>query len=334
MKKRLSAALAGSLVLGMLCVPMGAFADEDTITVTVSAYDYTAVEAGIATASGNGIILDQYSVEVPSGTTDVEAIQKAFEDNGISITVSESYYGGYYVSAINGLSEYSNPEAEPDYSGWMMEYNNDNFTNWGIGTLGEAGDGVLRDGDSIEFHYTVDAYADLTLFHIPIVSALTVGGQTITMDETIDYDENWNTVHTFTVNGEKITADGSAENPFVLEYDLGEVESSVAEISYELFSDYVSVSGIEESHDFAEPLSFHVITKGGKTSYYTVYANYTLIPEETDAPKDEDNKAEDELKDSEDQSVPAGDAASAGLLFAAVAAAFAAAVVSRKAEEA
>lgn len=277
MKKRLSAALAGSLVLGMLCVPMGVFADEDTITVTVSAYDFNAVDGGIASASEDGVILDQYSVEVPVGTTDVEAIQKAFEDNGISLTVSESYYGGYYVSEINGLSEYSNPAAEPDYSGWMLEYNDDHFTNWGVGSLGANGDGVLSDGDALEFHYSLDGGTDLgTAYNgIPVLKSLTVGEKTIALEKVISYDENWNSIFTFTADGEAIEGEGTEENPFVLSYDLGEVESSEASVSY-IASHYFAVDGLTETHDFADPLNFTVATESGLVSYYTINASYTI----------------------------------------------------------
>lgn len=350
MKKSLSGALAGSLVLGMLCVPMCAFADEATITVTVSAYDFNAVDGGIAAASADGVILDQYSVEVPVGTTDVEAIQKAFEDNGISLTVSESYYGGYYVSEINGLSEYSNPAAEPDYSGWMLEYNDDHFTNYGVGSLGANGDGVLSDGDAIEFHYSLDGGTDLGSVYsgIPVLNSLTVGDKTVALAKTTSYDESWNPVFSFTADGEAIEGEGTEENPFVLSYDLGEVESSEAAVSY-IASHYFAVDGITEIHDFSEPLHFTVATESGLVSYYTVNADYTLVPDGDDegGQDDENNNTDDENNtngdnnandennaDDENQSAPTGDTAAAGILFAVAAAAVAAAAASRKAEEA
>lgn len=261
----------------MLCVPNLAFADDDTITVTVSAYDYNAVDGGISGASSTGVILDSYTVEVAVGTTDVEAVKQAFEENNISITVSESYYGSYYVSEINGLSEYSNPTAEPDYSGWMLEYNNDCFTNYGFGYLGANGDGVLSDGDSIELHYSLDAGADLgtAYYGIPSLSSLTVGGTTVSLAKTVTYDENWNTVLAFTADGEEISGSGTEADPFVLTFDLGEVETSTASVTYTA-SHYYTVTGISESYDFYSPLSFTVSTDSGYVSYYTVNATYTL----------------------------------------------------------
>lgn len=325
MKKSLSGALAGSLVLGMLCVPMCAFAKEDTITVTISAYDFNAVDGGLSTASADGVILDSYSVTVPVGTTDAEAVQKAFEDNNISLTLSESYYGGYYVSEINGLSEYSNPAAEPDYSGWMVEYNNDHFTNSGIGALGADGDGVLSDGDAIAFHYSLDGGVDLGSAYsgIPVLNTLTVGGKTVALAKTISYDESWNAIFAFSADGAPIEGDGTAENPFVLSYDLGEVESSKASVSYTA-SHYFAVDGIGETHDFAEPLNFTVTTQSGLVSYYTVKADYSIAPSADDGKKPEDGN----------QSASTGDAAAAGILFAMAALAAAAAVVSRRTEEA
>lgn len=304
MKKSLSGALAGSLVLGMLCVPMCAFADEDTITVTVSAYDYNAVDGGIGAASADGVILDQYSVEVPVGTTDAEAIKKAFEDNGISLTLSESYYGGYYVSEINGLSEYSNPAAEPDYSGWMLEYNNDHFTNYGVGSLGANGDGVLSDGDALEFHYSLDGGTDLGSAYsgIPVLKSLTVGEKTVALEKVISYDESWNPIFTFNADGQPIEGEGTEENPFVLKYDLGEVESAEASVSCSA-SKYFTVAGIEAKHDFAEPLKFTVTTEAGLSSYYEVSASYTLKEDNnTDTDKNDDNKNDNNNEDNNDAS--------------------------------
>ena len=294
MKKNFGArALACSMVLGTLLVPNLAFADDDTITVTVSAYDYNAVDGGLSGASSTGVILDSYSVEVAAGTTDIEAVKQAFEDNGISVTVSESYYGGYYVSEINGLSEYSNPDASPDYSGWMLEYNDDCFTNYGFGYLGEAGDGVLSDGDTIELHYSLDAGVDLGTYYngIPVLNTLTVGSATVSLAKTITYDESWNSIFSFTVDGEVISGSGTEADPFVLTFDLGEVESSTAAVSYTA-SHYYTVTGLSESVDFSSPLSFTVSTDSGLVSYYTVNATYTLAESTEDSENTSSNEGD------------------------------------------
>jgi hypothetical protein len=303
MKKNLSKVLGASLVLGMLCVPACAFAEEDTITVTVSAYDYNAVDGGLSAASADGVILDQYQVELPAGSTDVDAVKKAFEDNGISLTVSDSYYGGSYVSEIGGLSEYANPTAEPDYSGWMLEYNGDHFTNYGLGSLGANGDGVLSDGDVLSFDYSLDGGVDLGSVYsgIPVLNSLTVGGQTKALAKVISYDENWNSIYSFTVDGEEATGSGTEDDPFVLTYDLGTVDSSAAEVSFSA-SHYFAVDGVEDSHDFAETLKFTVSTASGLVSYYEVQADYEVEQEET-----EDNTTEDPAGDTDAE--PVGDQA-------------------------
>ncbi len=317
MKKNFVKALACSMVLGTLLVPNFAFADDDTITVTVSAYDYNAVDGGISGASSTGVILDSYSVDVAAGTTDIEAVKQAFEDNGISITVSESYYGGYYVSEVNGLSEYSNPTASPDYSGWMLEYNDDCFTNYGFGYLGVNGDGVLSDGDSIELHYSLDAGVDLGTYYngIPVLNTLTVGDTTVSLAKTISYDENWNSIFSFTVDGEEISGTGTEGDPFVLSFDLGEVESATAAVSYTA-SHYYTVTGLSENADFSESLSFTVSTDSGLVAYYTVNATYTLA--EVEEPTTEETSEAEETETSaetDDTSASAGDEANAWIML-------------------
>ena len=59
---------------------------EDTRTITVSAYDYTAVDAGLEGASETGVIMEQ-KVTVDKDATTQQIVQKAFDEAGISVTM-------------------------------------------------------------------------------------------------------------------------------------------------------------------------------------------------------------------------------------------------------
>ena len=184
---------------------MTAYAAEETKTITVSAYDYTAVDAGIEGASKTGVIMEQ-TVEVDADTTTTQAVQKAFDQAGVSV---EGVSSGY-VSSINGLG------AGVGYSGWMLAYDNDDYSNWGMSSI------ALSDGDSLRFDYTCNE--DTTTDDIgngyygnPYVKTLTVAGQTFNMSKKTTFDANYNMTNTYYINGEETKAAGTEEDPFVFE---------------------------------------------------------------------------------------------------------------------
>lgn len=270
MKKKMLGLVCSGLIMGLMTVP--AMAD-DEISVTVSVYDYAAVEAGIEGASQEGVIIDKYEVKVPAGTTDKEVVIKAFEDNSIAFEADTSY--GFYVSSINGLAGYSNPDAVPDYSGWMLEYNGDGFTNWGIGYLGANGDGVVADGDVIEFDYSLYMGADLGTQSAPILNEVKIGDKTVELcKKLVKYDDTtYAPVFDYLVDGEAIKGTGTEEDPFVIEVELGKVADKNIAVSASA-SKYYTISGLAESSDFAKPMVVTVESKYGQKSYVSINAIY------------------------------------------------------------
>lgn len=79
--------------------------------------------------------------EIPAGATVLDVFDKAMKENNIPYVNK----GGNYISEVNGLSEYDNGSL----SGWMYLLNG---THPAFGVAEQ----VLRNGDSIVFHYTDD----------------------------------------------------------------------------------------------------------------------------------------------------------------------------------
>lgn len=243
---------------------MTAYAAEETKTITVSAYDYTAVDAGIEGASKTGVIMEQ-TVEVDADTTTAQAVQKAFDQAGVSV---EGVSSGY-VSSINGLG------AGVGYSGWMLAYDNDDYSNGGMSSI------VLSDGDSLRFDYTCNE--DKTTDDIgngyygnPYVKTLTVAGQTFNMSKKTTFDANYNMTNTYYINGEETKAAGTEEDPFVFEVSVPANEAQTAYITMDtsLNSHYAVIDGwsvSKETYDITNGLDFSVSSLGGKyKSYFTI----------------------------------------------------------------
>jgi hypothetical protein len=94
------------------------------------------------------------------------------------------------------------------------------------------------------------------------------------------------------------------------------------------------VDGVEDSHDFTDPLKFTVSTASGLVSYYEVQADYEVEQEETGDNTTQDPAGETDAEPGEDQANDTGDIAAVyGLLSIAVLAAGVLAV-SRKYDEA
>lgn len=276
MRKFTTLALSAGLVMAMM-VPT--FAD-DMINVTVNVNSDTAAEAGLDVPY---VSLNGYVVEVAAGTTAVDALKKALDENEIKYDIQASDYGTY-ISSIGGLGGYANPAATPDYSGWMLEYNNDGFTNWGIDTLGANKDGIIGDGDVISLDYSLYMGADLGTASAPFLKTLKINDTEINFSKVFKgYDETtYAPIFEYVVEGGVLNGTGTAEDPFKIEIDLGEVEMPAFEIDADT-SSFFEVKDIVDGTDFSKPLTFTVESKYGIKSYFEITAKYT-----SDAKIDED----------------------------------------------
>ena len=169
MKKVCALFLAAALLV--IQAPVNTFADTvDKISVTVYAYDYTALDAGIAGHSTTGVILNGVSVEVDPADGVAGALEAAATATGVPCVKTASYYGGYYISSINGLSELA--DGYPS-SGWMASIKGD-YNNYSLSASDE--------GAVISFHYSIEGYGtDINNYWSgsPTITSVTLAGQTI-----------------------------------------------------------------------------------------------------------------------------------------------------------
>ena len=80
-KKAFSLLIILLMLTSVLCT--GAVAEDNFISVSVCAYDYNAVSAGLSGASDTGIIMEQ-EIKVPAGTATTAIAEKAFTAAGIT----------------------------------------------------------------------------------------------------------------------------------------------------------------------------------------------------------------------------------------------------------
>lgn len=169
MKKVCALFLAAALLV--IQAPVNAFADTvDKISVTVYAYDYTALDAGIPGHSETGVILDGVSVQVDPADGVAGALEAAATVANVPCVKTASYYGGYYISSINGLSELA--DGYPS-SGWMASIKGD-YNNYSLSTS--------DDGAVIRFHYSIEGYGtDINNYWSgsPTITSFTLADQTI-----------------------------------------------------------------------------------------------------------------------------------------------------------
>ena len=125
---------------------------EETISVTVSAYDYTASDAGLSGASASGISVSPKTVTVPKeGATAEKAIKAAF---GSSAVIEDSTWGPM-LRSINGLG---NDPSHP-YSGWLIVVNGA-FAQTGMSDI------VLTGNEDIQLHYSLSGGPDIGSFYM------------------------------------------------------------------------------------------------------------------------------------------------------------------------
>ncbi len=102
----------------------------------------------------NGVILKTTKYELLNDKETVwDVLVRATKEHKIQMEyqgANENVYKSVYVEGINYLYEFSAGEL----SGWMYKVNND-YPNYGSSQY------VLKDGDVIEWHYTVDLGRDL-----------------------------------------------------------------------------------------------------------------------------------------------------------------------------
>jgi hypothetical protein len=233
----------------------------DTYTVTVAAYDYNAVEAGLDGASETGVIFERDVVFAP-GASAAEIVEKAFIQAGVGY---ELQYGSY-VSSVNGLG------AGEGMSGWLLNYNNDDFACWGLDYITPA------DGDSISFHYSVNpdgATDDVGngWYGKAIFTSFTLGDTTLEMSKTTEYDADFSAVTTYYLGGELIDGAGTEDDPFILSFDLPfGTDTADLDCAYttQLGEHYRSVEGA--GRNWSEPVTVTLSTNGGSKTRYRISA--------------------------------------------------------------
>ncbi|MCI2105440.1 MAG: S-layer homology domain-containing protein [Intestinimonas sp.] len=232
--------------------------------VTVAAYDYTAMDAGLTGASPAGVVMER-TVRLDADDTAANAVNAAFSAAGISITGLDSGY----VSQIGVLGG----QADYPYAGWCLNYNNDDFTNWGLNTLN------LKDGDCLAFHYTLDGNdINAGWYGLPTLSSFTLAGQTVQFSKETTYDENYNAetrYYTITDNSKtELTGSGTEEDPFLISVCVPSstnLLSQTAAWTTDFNSHYGTVSSLDGAKDYTNGVTFTVSSSGGTyTAYYKV----------------------------------------------------------------
>ncbi len=253
--KKWLAGLLAFTVLFSLDMPVQALAGEtgqNTITVTVSAYDYTAMDAGVTGASDTGVIMKDITVEVPSDSTVVETIQEAAEQASVTYNVESSSYGPY-LKGLNGLNDQA---ANYPASGWLYCIDHD-YNNY-----------QLNDGSDIQVNYTLDGGADIN-------SA---------------WDASWNpappTLTSFTLAGQSadlssLAGSGTWEDPYIITEavdSFADLSSQQASYTATLNSHYITfktgegLTDISQAGvDYTSPVTCCLTgTVGTESTYYKI----------------------------------------------------------------
>ena len=147
-KKIISLLLALIMALSLLPVSVLA-ADDHTGQVHVTVENTTWAKAD--GAPWEGTLLDEW-VTLQADSTMMSCIKAALDKKNIPSTINASSYGGEYISAINGVGEFS----AGSESGWMGTLN-DWFTNLSFSAFTVQG-GTLAAGDEIRVLYTKTGY--------------------------------------------------------------------------------------------------------------------------------------------------------------------------------
>ena len=255
-------------VLPDIAIPVSTgYDDGDGLkSVTVSAYDYTAVTAGLEGATETGVVLDRYTVRVGQDATAAEAVAQAFEENQIAVTGLENGY----ISSINGLGE------SQGFAGWCMAYNGD-YDNSGINYI------TLADGDAIRFDYSCNfdgATDDIGngWYGLPILQELTLGGSTVKMGSETTYDANYNAVTSYYIYGNQnikvaMQGAGTESDPFVIPVTVADgtdLTALTAGYQTALHEQYRQVEGLDGERDYSNALRCSLAAGLWLKTYYKV----------------------------------------------------------------
>ena len=149
MKKRIISMLL-ALIMAVSLLPMSALAADEhanQVHVTVENTTWTKADG----APWEGMLVDEW-VTLQADSSMMSCIKAALDKKNIPSTINASSYGGEYISAINGLGEFSTGSE----SGWMGTLN-DWFTNLSFSAF-TVSDGTLGAGDEIRIMYTKTGY--------------------------------------------------------------------------------------------------------------------------------------------------------------------------------
>ena len=145
MKKRIISLLL-ALIMALSLLPVSVLAaDDHTGQVHVTVENTTWAKAD--GAPWEGTLLDEW-VTLQADSSMMSCIKAALDKKNIPSTINASSYGGEYISAINGVGEFS----AGSESGWMGTLN-DWFTNLSFSAFTVQG-GTLAAGDEIRVLYT------------------------------------------------------------------------------------------------------------------------------------------------------------------------------------
>lgn len=182
--------LAWLMVLAMVVtlLPVGnvAKAEEGLGTVKVIIENTTFAKADGAAWEGT------YEAEVAlEAADDINTlIEKAAKKLEFSCSVVPSYYGGTYLSEVNGLKEgdYTDPNAAYSMSGWTGTLNGW-FTDMGFSNYTVENKGV-KAGDVIKVMYSCDGGPDVgNDYNNPTTALKTIGNKSGSIEETFAADK-------------------------------------------------------------------------------------------------------------------------------------------------
>ncbi len=247
------------------------------ITVSVGAYDYTAVTYGSDKASSNGIVLEQTEVAVDSDATALDAIKAVLDSNHIPYTVDTAYN---YISSLNGLGEFGCG----GQSGWLFSIN-DNFGNMGAALT------TLSAGDRLNMHYSVIGWGtDVGGYWSggPALSKISLGGtDTVISSHTVYADPDYIGTTTYYLGpyvegGDNVplAGMGTLASPYAIPIEVSagmDITDLTAQVESTLHPAYMSygsgdgLADISQSADYTQDVTFCLQTIGG---YYKTY--YTL----------------------------------------------------------
>ena len=188
MKKLIALLLVALLLTGTV------FAAEDVLLIAPAPGAAAPADITVHVIAPEGTLLHT-TVPMTEGANALSVLQTALKAADMTCTVADSYYGGSYVTSLNGVAE----GAYGGYEGWLYYVD-------GVSPLVNISDYALAGGELLQV-----IYADFDLL-VPVVEATRDHKGVLTLTVTADvttYDESWNiTVTREPVAGAAVTVDG------------------------------------------------------------------------------------------------------------------------------